>query len=58
MFRFGWLTISAQDLAVWDQFRDASFALVQTAATTATDAGEEFHLGAFEIREDPPLSER
>jgi hypothetical protein len=58
MFRFGWLTISAQDIAIWDQFPHALFALVQTAATSATDAGEEFHLGAFEIREDPPLRER
>jgi hypothetical protein len=58
MFRFGWLTITAADLAVWHQFPDALFALVQTRATAAADAGEEFHLGAFELREDPPLSER
>ena len=57
MFRFGWLTITAQDLAVWDRFPDALFALVQTAATPAIDAGEEFHLGAFEIG-DPSLSEK
>ena len=51
MFRFGWLTIAADDLAVWEKFPDAAFALVKTAATTATDADtdmvEEFHLGAF-----------
>ena len=58
MFRFGWLTISAEDLAVWDQFPDALFVLVQTAAATVTDAGEEFHLGAFEIKENPRLTER
>jgi hypothetical protein len=58
MFRFGWLTIAAQDLAIWEQFPDAQFALVQSAATPATEAGEEFHLGAFEISEHPPLSER
>ena len=54
MFRFGWLTIAADDLAVWEQFPDAMFALVKTAVTTATDgtdAAEEFHLGAFELRE-------
>ncbi len=51
MFRFGWLTISADDLAVWQQFPDAMFALVKTAAATATDEAEEFHLGAFELRE-------
>ena len=51
MFRFGWLTITAEDLAVWEQFPDALFALVKTAAVTATDETEEFHLGAFELRE-------
>jgi hypothetical protein len=51
MFRFGWLTISAEDIAVWQQFPDAVFALVKTAAATATDEAEEFHLGAFELRE-------
>jgi len=51
MFRFGWLTITAEDIAVWDQFPDALFALVKTAASTATDGSEEFHLGVFELRE-------
>ncbi len=51
MFRFGWLTIAAEDLAVWGQFPDAVFALVKTAAATPTDEAEEFHLGAFELRE-------
>ena len=32
MFRFGWLTIVPDDLAVWKQFPDASFTLVQTLA--------------------------
>lgn len=53
MFRFGWLTIAAEDLAVWRQFPDAMFALVKTAAVTATDAAEEFHLGAFELPQNP-----
>lgn len=51
MFRFGWLTIAAEDLVVWQKFPDASFALVKTAAATPTDDTEEFHLGAFELRE-------
>jgi hypothetical protein len=52
MFRFGWLTITSEDLAVWERFPDALFALVKTAAAaTATDETEEFHLGAFELRE-------
>jgi hypothetical protein len=54
MFKFGWLTIIAEDLAVWKQFPDAMFALVKTAAATATDEAEEFHLGAFELGETSP----
>jgi hypothetical protein len=50
MFTFGWLTVTAEDIAVWEQFPNAAFTLVKTA--TATDAGkesgEEFWLGAFE----------
>jgi len=51
MFRFGWVTITAEDLAVWQQFPNAAFTLVPLAA--ATEAAEEFHLGAFELRESP-----
>jgi hypothetical protein len=46
MFRFGWLTVTAEDLAVWEQFPNAAFTLV----TTTTDVvEEEFRLGAFEL---------
>ena len=47
MFRYGWLTITAEDLAIWRQFPEASFTLVTLPSTP--DAPEEFHLGAFEI---------
>jgi hypothetical protein len=58
MFTFGWLTVTAEDLAVWERFPNAAFTLVKTAdAVNATDAanaeqqaGEEFHLGAFDLR--------
>ena len=56
MFRFGWLTVAADDLAVWEQFPNAVFALVKKAA--ATDAAEEFHLGAFELPEKPSSNEK
>ena len=59
MFRFGWLTIAADDLAIWTRFPDASFTLVQTlspplAADTDMDEAptvemEEYHLGAFDL---------
>jgi len=59
MFRFGWLTIAPDDLAIWTHFPDASFTLVQTSAPPlAAETGEpdepiaengEFHLGVFEL---------
>ena len=53
MFTFGWLTVAAEDIAVWEQFPNASFTLVKTAAAPVTDAGEEpgeeFRLGAFDL---------
>ena len=58
MFKFGWLTVTAEDLAVWQQFPDAVFALVKTAAAPATDESEEYHLGTFELRENPAHSEK
>jgi hypothetical protein len=50
IFRFGWLTIAAEDLAVWEQLPNAAFTLVRTAAET-----EEYRLGAFELRKDLAL---
>ena len=61
MFRFGWLTIAPEDLAIWAQFPDATFTLVQTLPLAPTgDADEaagtdELHLGAFELRIKDPL---
>ena len=51
MFRFGWLNVAAEDLAIWQQFPDATFTLVQIPVTTV-DA-EEFRLGAFELPSNP-----
>jgi hypothetical protein len=60
MFRFGWLTVAADDLEIWTQYPHASFTLVQTYAPDAVSDTEtaddslaaetdEFHLGAFEL---------
>jgi hypothetical protein len=52
MFTFGWLTVTAEDLAVWKQFPQAMFTLVKLSSGTnadATDVAEEFHLGSFEL---------
>ena len=68
MFTFGWLTVAPEDIAVWEQFPDASFTLVKTAAAPApvTDAsqepgvepGEEFRLGAFDLGDHLSRSEK
>jgi hypothetical protein len=51
MFRYGWLTVTAEDLAIWQRFPEASFTLVNLPSSP--DAPEEFHLGAFEIPAHP-----
>jgi hypothetical protein len=55
MFRFGWLTITANDLAVWQAYPNAAFTLIRTltlppAETDEGPVGEEFCLGTFELR--------
>jgi hypothetical protein len=56
MFRFGWLTIVPDDLAIWTKFPDATFTLVQSSSppiAAETDEpiaeNDEFHLGAFDL---------
>jgi hypothetical protein len=46
LFTFGWLTITAADLAVWQQYPDAAFTLV---AQSPPEAVEEYRLGAFAL---------
>jgi hypothetical protein len=48
MYRFGWLTVTADDLAIWKQYPQAMFTLLKLPS--ADEAGmEEFHLGSFEL---------
>ena len=56
MFRFGWLTVTPDDLAIWTRFPGALFTLVQTSAPPLAVGSDEaivetgeFHLGAFEL---------
>jgi len=56
MFKFGWLTITAEDLAIWEQYPNAAFTLLRT--TPAEEAEDEFRLGTFELRENISLSEK
>ena len=64
MFRFGWLTVAPDDLAIWEQFPNASFTLVQTSAPPLTAEPDEpietdeFHLGAFELHSNDDFHEQ
>jgi hypothetical protein len=60
MFTFGWLTITAADLAIWGQFPTAAFALIRTTTAEAgkESEAEEYRLGTFELRETISLSEK
>lgn len=51
MFRYGWLTVTAEDLAVWQKFPEAAFTLV--SLPSSADAPDEYHLGAFELPAHP-----
>jgi hypothetical protein len=48
MLRFGWLTVTPEDLAIWEQFPNAAFTLVTTASATDVVGGE-LRLGTFEL---------
>jgi hypothetical protein len=55
MFRFGWLTITADDLAIWQTYPNAAFTLIRTltlpqAETDEQAVGEEYRLGTFDLR--------
>jgi hypothetical protein len=61
MFKFGWLTITADDLAVWKQYPSAAFTLYRTGTATQagdeTEEGDEYRLGTFELRTNSNYSE-
>jgi hypothetical protein len=49
LFKFGWLTITADDIAIWQVHPHASFTLV--AVTPLGETPDEFRLGAFDLGE-------
>ncbi len=56
MFTFGWLTVTADDIAVWQQHPDALFTLVEIPPLSQSpsnddegDDASEYHLGTFEL---------
>ena len=48
MYKFGWLTITAQELEVWQRFPDAAFTLYRPSVAETED---DFRLGTFELPE-------
>jgi hypothetical protein len=57
MFKFGWLTVTAEDLAIWAQkYPNAAFTLLRK--TPVAEAEDEFCLGTFELWENISLSEK
>lgn len=54
MYTFGWLTITAGDLAIWKQYPHAAFTLMAHPSEPDEIAGGEFHLGAFDVAPDLP----
>jgi hypothetical protein len=56
MFKFGWLTVTPEDLAVWMNYPNAAFTLLRTAPTEESE--DEYRLGTFELRENISLSEK
>jgi hypothetical protein len=62
MFRFGWLTVTADDLVVWQAYPNAAFTLISAIPRAPAEgeehvAGEEFRLGIFEVPIDPGISD-
>jgi hypothetical protein len=57
MFTFGYLTVTAADIAIWKQFPEATFTLVEMLHAAEQDSADppadEFHLGAFELPAGP-----
>ncbi|KIZ47422.1 MULTISPECIES: hypothetical protein [Rhodopseudomonas] len=51
LYKFGWLTITPDDIAVWQTHPNAAFALVAYPPSDAIDAIDEYHLGSFELRQ-------
>lgn len=49
MFKFGWVTITEDDLTIWSQFLDATFALYEVSG----DESNEFRLGTAHLGSEP-----
>jgi len=45
-FTFGWVTITAEDLNIWNQFPEATFALYQVQSAESTN---DYRLGSVQL---------
>jgi hypothetical protein len=54
MFRFGWVTITAEDIKIWNQFPEATFALYEVTG----ESPNEYRLGSVDLNEPPPDAAR
>jgi hypothetical protein len=53
MFRFGWVTVTAEDLAIWSQYPEATFALYEAPGPDQLD--DEYRLGSVQLTPAPSL---
>ena len=51
MFRFGWVTITVEDLKIWSQISRAMFALYEVPGAETAD---EYRLGSVDLNTPPP----
>ena len=60
LFRFGWLTITVDDLGIWRSYPNAAFTLLRILPiqTKTMDTTGEYRLGLFELRKNISLGER
>lgn len=53
-FKFGWVTITAEDLAVWSQYPRATFTIYQARG----EGPDEYRLGTVDLRSEPNAGPR
>jgi hypothetical protein len=46
MLKFGWVTITTEDLAIWEKYPEADFALYDVAGGESND---EYRLGSVDL---------
>jgi hypothetical protein len=49
LLSFGWLTVTADDVAVWRHYPGASFTLIEVASLFDGLETSEYHLGTFDL---------